>query len=581
MDANVVVQIILVIVVGIITREYLNLRQKVQQMESQILPDLNTSTGAVAAILGQGSSAWCTGNTHTSRTCRFKNICYFPEKQSFVFLHGENSVLSGLPEDRFKPALLDMSSVRDHNTQYFNFVDLPAKVMENLEVKVIDRPSLIFRRFHPNNLMHILHDDLLPAYTTLGKITGGQIGAQGFDIQLVLMEGWEAGPYIHLYQLLSLYPPILASQFNNTSKPVCFKDAFIGISKDTTWYQYGFDTPQGPLPNTKVTSVDIRRFTAYYRKRLEVSSSNGSNQDYIVLFTRKQNRLILNEMDLTLAIVDTFKVKVMTVSMETHSFKEIVEIISHAAALIGMHGSLMALAMFLPAGSAVVELFPYAVRPERYTPYRTLAGLQGMRLVYRAWRNELEANTVAHPTRPWDSGGISHLSTEEQEKIKTSDEVPVHLCCRDPEWLYRIYQDTIVDLPTFLSVLEEALEETESAKKSTTENSTSPTLFPTYVNNITCVSSKRNTSTNHQPFLWLTWKPPWNLPYLDYESLTYEVWIQEEGEEDYTAYLLKKTNHKFTDSIQAGMTYNIWVRCIVDDVITGPMNRNLVSCSAG
>ena len=51
-----------------------------------------------------------------------------------------------------------------------------------------------------------------------------------------------------------------------------------------------------------------------------------------------------------------------------------------------MHGSILALAMFLPPRSAVVELFPYGVPPQDYTPYRTLAELPHMQLAYGAWQ---------------------------------------------------------------------------------------------------------------------------------------------------------------------------------------------------
>jgi protein O-mannose beta-1,4-N-acetylglucosaminyltransferase len=65
------------------------------------------------------------------------------------------------------------------------------------------------------------------------------------------------------------------------------------------------------------------------------------------------------------------KVKVMTVSLETHSLSDIIPIIHSSRGVIGMHGSLLSLAGFLKQGSFLVELFPYAVNPEKYTPYRS------------------------------------------------------------------------------------------------------------------------------------------------------------------------------------------------------------------
>lgn len=45
---------------------------------------------------------------------------------------------------------------------------------------------------------------------------------------------------------------------------------------------------------------------------------------------------------------------------------------------IGLHGSILAMAMFLPMGALLVELYPYAVPADNYTPYKTMANLDGM-----------------------------------------------------------------------------------------------------------------------------------------------------------------------------------------------------------
>jgi protein O-mannose beta-1,4-N-acetylglucosaminyltransferase len=39
--------------------------------------------------------------------------------------------------------------------------------------------------------------------------------------------------------------------------------------------------------------------------------------------------------------------------------------------------------IFMPPGSVLIELYPYAVPSDNYTPYRTMARLPGMDLVYR------------------------------------------------------------------------------------------------------------------------------------------------------------------------------------------------------
>ena len=82
---------------------------------------------------------------------------------------------------------------------------------------------------------------------------------------------------------------------------------------------------------------------------------------------------------------------------------------------VGMHGSILALAMFMPAGGALVELFPYGVPASHYTPYRTLAELPHLQLAYRAWevrrpqvQVRVPAARVDHPVASVDGAGRGH-----------------------------------------------------------------------------------------------------------------------------------------------------------------------------
>ena len=61
-------------------------------------------------------------------------------------------------------------------------------------------------------------------------------------------------------------------------------------------------------------------------------------------------------------------------------------------------------------------------------------------------QNPHENASVTHPDWPQLLGGIAHLPPHEQERVRAAVPVPPHLCCEDPAWLYRIYQDTTVDV---------------------------------------------------------------------------------------------------------------------------------------
>lgn len=523
--------------------------------------------------LRDGSSLWCTGRNKSSRICKFRFLCYHPIQDEYLFFHGPETVTHGVPSNRFDPALLDMSSVEDHNTQYFNYVDYPVNALESFpNITVFDDFSLIFHRFNPENIMHVVHDDLLPLYHTMRQFSHSTLSVD-LEFGLIMMEGWEEGSYIELYKLFTNKGLILKKDFGRTDNLTCFRHGIIGISKYTTWYQYGFQEPQGALPYVALTGEYMRHFARFIRRRLGLENdlSNSSDSSYVVLCSREHNRLIINELDLSLAIASQLNKRVVRVGMATHSFKEQVQLIRRADALIGMHGSMLIMALFLPPGASLIELFPFGINPDNYTPYRTMVELPGMNVIYASWRNEIEENTVTYPHEIPEAGGIGHLTEEEQEDIMNAKEVPTHLCCSNPYWLYRIYQDTIVDIQSFLSVMK--FTERKQKMLSTRQESASyHKLYPSKVINITCQIPVKEV----QPALWLSWKPPTNLLFLTTGEVKYEVWIQEVGRKDYVAFILDMSEYMFKDHLKRNTQYNVWIRCIVNE-LHGPFG-NATEC---
>ncbi|XP_069873630.1 protein O-linked-mannose beta-1,4-N-acetylglucosaminyltransferase 2 [Dipodomys merriami] len=550
---------------------------------------------ALRALAEGGTRMLCTGRTHTERVCRFRGLCYSSEADEFVFFHGNASaMLPNLGARRFQPALLDLSAVEDHNTQYFNFAELPAAALRLLPRPVfVPEPVLIANRFNPDNLMHVFHDDLLPLFYTLRQFPGLAGGAR-----LLFAEGRGRGPHFRLYELLSARPPLLRAQLPALGRLLCFPQAFVGLSKATTWYQYGFAQPQGPKPNILVSGHELRQFARFLAERLGVPTGLGGpdpppppDQDYILVFTRTRNRLILNEAQLLLELAREFQMKTLTVSLEeeedeeeggqeeeggkggTRAFADVVRLVSRASMLVSMHGAQLITALFLPRGATVVELFPYAVNPDHYTPYKTLATLPGMDLRYVAWRNTRPEDTVTHPDRPWDQGGIGHLDRAEQERIVQSREVPRHLCCRNPEWLFRIYQDTRVDVPSLIRAIRRTVPGRPGPTPGRPQGAVS--LYPSKVREARCQGSARGDAGAR---LTVSWQMPWNLRYLKVKEVKYEVWLQEQGENTYVPHLLTLQNHTFTDNIKPSTTYLVWIRCIFNKILSGPFADVLV-CS--
>ncbi|KAG9345055.1 hypothetical protein JZ751_009596 [Albula glossodonta] len=471
---------------GLLEEELLLTRQS--QELSQVRIDYHA---ALQALQEHGTRMVCTGKMHTDRICRFDYLCYSTEAEEFVFFHSNSSVmLPNLGPRRFQPALLDLSSVEDHNTQYFNFLELPAAALKFMPKPVfVPDVALILNRFNPDNLMHVFHDDLLPIFYTMG-----QYSDLDEEARLVFMEGWSEGPHFQLYRLLSSKQPLLKEQLRNFGKLLCFTKSYA---------------------------------------------------------------------ELILALAQEYQMRVVTVSLEEQSIADIIRTISRASMLVSMHGAQLVTSLFLPRGAAVVELFPYGVNPEHYAPYRTLASLPGMDLQYVAWRNTMEENSVAFPERTWDQGGIVHLEKEEQERIVKSKEVPRHLCCRNPEWLFRIYQDTKVDIASLMDTLRQGLTSKPGPKKSRPAS----TVHPGRVREPKCQTSVQ---AANEAKLTVSWQIPWNLKYLKVREVKYEVWIQEQGENTYMPYILPHQNYTFSENIKPFTTYLVWVRCIFNKTLLGP-----------
>lgn len=91
-----------------------------------------------------------------------------------------------------------------------------------------------------------------------------------------------------------------------------------------------------------------------------------------------------------------------------------------SSVLIGMHGALMILSMFLP------KIF--GVDPNNYTPYKNLSDLIGIN--YKTWMNPREEApyNVGHEDRPSHYGGLKNLPASQQHAVKWTKVIPKDKC---------------------------------------------------------------------------------------------------------------------------------------------------------
>ena len=526
---------------------------------SRQLPSKLQDQNKIISLLRNGSSIYCFGENKRDRICKFRHLCYSSKFDKYIFFHGPETFQSGVPTNRYDPALLDLTSVDDHNTQYFNYVDLPASSVgiDFNEIELISHPSLLFHRFNPQNLMHVFHDDLLPLWMTVRLLFTQFIYS---SVQLVMMDGRDQGPWFELYKVISTNT--LRKADIQKQELTCFKDAVVGLSKETTWYQYGFKVPQGPISNFKASRYQLGLFAHEYVSHYKCREMSKHN---VVLISRKQTRRLLNEVEVSIALANFFKKDVVFLNFESQSFNDAICMIQHADVLVGMHGAELVLALFMQPGSTVVELFPYGINPDHYTPYRTLAIIQGLQ--YIAWRNMDPHNTQSYPDRSPEQGGISHLSQAIKEEILASVEIPQHLCCNDPYWLHRIYQDTYVDtdsLELSLSNLTISNKETGTLQQLL--------LYPDIVQKASCLISTNEDSSVEFKIKWL---PPLNAKYLGTDDLQYQVLFQRDEDINVSAYELSDTE-LVLKNIEFKRHCKLWIRCKVSNVV-GPLSTT-VNC---
>lgn len=77
------------------------------------------------------------------------------------------------------------------------------------------------------------------------------------------------------------------------------------------------------------------------------------------------------------------------------------------------------------------------------------------------------------------------MNIERQLEIRKSKSVSLHLCCSDASWLYRIYQDTIVDKDEMLLIITDALDESKNYLSTKLESAVDYThITPTMITKV-------------------------------------------------------------------------------------------------
>lgn len=366
---------------------------------------------------------------------------------------------------------------------------------------IVRGATYLTKRFYPRNIMHVFHDDWLGLFhlrslwpSLIDNDDGHGGNSEIFRTALVTFDDYPGEQeYDETYYWLANYyrlEDLLDTDQEGeeegegliSTQYICWQDAVVGNHKELSWYQYGYGRPQGPIGDHRATGFHLREVANFIFRRLTITTWDedlikgtinrirrnmlaGHGMDgplekpCISILSRRRNRLILNEAELELSLWKAFNLPICWVRLEDEPLPNLIVHLRRSVAAFGMHGAILILTLFLPPGAVLIEGFPWGVPPENYTPYATMARLSGMRLAYRAWTPSQAISCVGHPTRSPAEGGIAHLPQEQQEFILKATTISPHACCDNPHWLYRIFQDTIVDTQAIIGLFREGWDE--------------------------------------------------------------------------------------------------------------------------
>ncbi|XP_059488020.1 protein O-linked-mannose beta-1,4-N-acetylglucosaminyltransferase 2-like [Neocloeon triangulifer] len=453
------------------------------------------------------SSVWCCECNRGQRCCDFRNLYFFPQERTFGFVLTDASAVHGLTSAEDMQRLL-VGSVVNH-TQFF----LPLVVFTDLDpvlktVKTILREKLfLLKRFKPDNVMHAVHDDLLPLFSRFETLCSRDVETCSKTILLTLLDN-------NLQDVNSAWYSLLSAQrifkLSELKEPVLISEVYTGLPGSTVVFQYGFGQPQGAVSQAGNSVGIYQRFSQFVKNRLKIKHEQQEPDTFkVVLISRKETRKILNEEEVSNFVISSFQntfgfstnIDLQLFDPSGESVHEMVDTFGKADFIIGMHGAATFLAgVFSRPNASIVEMFPFGINPTAVSPLQALSEIKGAWFSYVSWENkDLRASVPPSEEAPRLLGGLAHLSEEERKFAKKLIPVPAVYCCHNATYLYRMFQDTIVGPSVQYSILKAI----EFLRRGRAESWTHTFLVPSGVRDLVCLSEAEGTK--------MFWKAPLNV----------------------------------------------------------------------
>lgn len=520
-------------------------------------PNITSSIATEATV----SSVWCYRNGYR-KFCTFQNLCYAPHEKQFIFILSNNSILSGV-RDINDLKTIDLSSITNHNGFIMKLMIVTSDNAILKRNRITVARGFILWRFKWDNIMHVIHDDLLPLYTTYERICTGNVDKCVSQYQVAFADEGELGPLSEWYNIFSRSQPLILHR-GGVHNIICFDEGRTGLDSDSVWFQYGFGIPQGPTADTQINGNKLRQFSEFVIHKFKIPMPPKSKSTNVMFFSRKINRKVLNESTVLKKIQDVyrdvfplgFKLRIFNADLTTNDTRHILSCLLQSQIVVGMHGSAMILTIFLKPGSVIIELFPFGINPQYVSAVKVICDLPDTGLIYSSWVNNEIENTVTHPDAPALLGGISHLSAAEQKQIRSINEIPAVECCHNPMYLYRMFQDTVVgnDFSVLLKAafLRQKVFSIEAFNENCMSQMLSQWYFPAPVSNIMC------SYASCDRIVTVTWVPPPNTKDPEYQVSVIITSVLQFSTNSIQPELKIFLPH----SVHGDIAIDLWVKCV-------------------
>ncbi|RSL65873.1 hypothetical protein CEP54_003998 [Fusarium duplospermum] len=235
-------------------------------------------------------------------------------------------------------------------------------VKEDRPKGVVDtkgRKTILLKREGAGNVWHCLMEIIALAYTVdILQISVDPdtkepflTAKDGENAQVVVLDDQPDGPFFDLWKLFAKLPIRRIGNLTEDEPPTDIILPFAGGS-NTLWQ--GDWTPHGCRDSPLVKTFARRALALYGVKR------QTRGDDVVVTFVKRTGtRSLHNETELleaARAVIPNMKLN--EVDFATMKFKEQLEVVQKTDLLAGVHGAGLTHTMFLPRGSATLEILP-------------------------------------------------------------------------------------------------------------------------------------------------------------------------------------------------------------------------------